>query len=433
MSPSTAGLNVSTRQNDFDAEISTVDKDSADEKKSSKKKHKKRKHKKTWLEEEPAQSFEANTNVSKVREREAMEPDQILCEASANSEPACPWSEEGRQYLQSLIKNRIGELTSQASNLKPETSVREEKYKHSQNLEKKPGASVLSSAQISVDTTLVGPERIGDDQTSPSKAVVAKRRRRHRKKKNPNKEIKSQSVNGVESNAHVQRDYSLRLPQHLQPRQDNRVLFDDDDEDDLKKIDDLGNPTEVGVDGHASNFLPAPSCDNLVSKTHGSNHHKLTVSLNTGLQNGLDDATDAYDQWSIGKSGKRNSQQQAGVCLMQSSDDNSELHNSPIKTISAKPRGNNFVSADDKFASLLGSTKRLPGSVQISPSVVPRLGTHSAEGGGSRSINDGCIVNRQILKAREPEVNKPADFSNPAKVGLKNFFFRNICFWGYSS
>ena len=57
------------------------------------------------------------------------------------------------------------------------------------------------------------------------------------------------------------------------------------------------------------------------------------------------------------------------------------------KVESVVPKLSSFVSADDRFASLLGSTKRLPSSVKISPVVIPRQHVNSAENKDTHATN----------------------------------------------
>ncbi|KAK3774243.1 hypothetical protein RRG08_050748 [Elysia crispata] len=354
-----------------------------------------------------------------------------------NSKPASPWSEGGRQYLQSLIKDRIGELTSQSngqickgaqvtppvehkfiskaennskqnlqsalsknvSPLVPESCLQRD----IQVLDKVTGHQLshldLQQEREGLSHLLVDKRKFAfernekphDIQTHETAGdVVAKRKRRRKRKSNRNKETSTQPVDLDQSHTKSERDYNLKLPQHLQPPQNNRLIFDDDedaDEDDKclnTVIDCEKNNFEKSLSQSAL-FTSHSNNKSFVLNMQPSNQQELIVSpANQNLSKCLRSVQGVGHVSPSGGSDtffKYTESKEYGVIT---SDRKNVSYN---KVESVVPKLSSFVSADDRFASLLGSTKRLPSSVKISPVVIPRQQVNSAENKDTHATN----------------------------------------------
>ncbi|GFS15397.1 coilin-like isoform X1, partial [Elysia marginata] len=413
-------------------------------------------------------------SASKKMEMGVNKSDHKTSKDSSSLEPASPWSEDGRKYLESLISDRIGELSSISAHQSSEAEKMAQSEANGNSVMTKLGGKyykILSRPTTEIEKLCTEtcsqsdihiPGNFSDHSDSqqalqqeseghfyhmkigPSPAApqnpleflvngtpetpnsllsphtpgsgVTKKRRRRKKKSNRNAEVNNQTKSSVQPHTEAERDYRLRLPNHLQPPQNNRLLFDDDDDEDVEekkilceKADDLDSLKPSMVQKLPKDTLPVkPSNEHKVTVGLLSKHRKLAVSAvfeNLRNQVGINRHN--------GHTNNSNESTDQG-CKVKTSQDVTFTHKLAPKEVQSKPKRTNFVSADDKFASLLGNTKRQPANVQISPAVMSR---HAAESPDARNTaNHSPTVSRP--KSTEPSQMrlKAADQAMTTKV-----------------
>ncbi|RUS78432.1 hypothetical protein EGW08_013806 [Elysia chlorotica] len=426
-------------------------------------KKKKRKKSRTDLSLEAVHANTTETPSSNVEMKE-----------NKSKEVADLCNEEGREYLQSLIKDRIVELTSESVDQNcnngqvTQPAAREDTLgadqisqlscdkveNHSRpNLQSSPSFSknckpmtqksflelgnAVSDKVISNQHSHLGAEQQkggdlledrakfalerntpSDNQTLQTAGEVSTKRRRRRKKKgNRYKEADKQPITSADhSHSHIapERDFSMKLPHHLQPHQNNRLVFDDDDDDEEDAVShkdsaDLsmqGEDLKSRVDESPSQktgFYSDSNGKRYVSRARQFKHQKWAVSPvvqhlekvvgsseHVGQANSTPKGSDAETERKsdvVHSSTPEGSYFEKKVHISKARDSTNVPHIN--KAVPAVPKPNSFVSADDKFMSLLGNTRRQPASLQISPAAISRQPTVA----NSAEIRDAGVKN----------------------------------------